>query len=765
MNHITTTEGNQKGKILLRFYIFFTLLTVCIPALYGQKKYPYQNPGLPVEKRVDDLIGRMTLEEKVSQLLCNMFYMKHYYERDFRVGHTRNIAHFMHRETTDTIPPDKCAEAINNDIRKSIEASRWGIPALEHGEALHGAQWGNATCFPQSIAMAASFDENMYSHIGQAVVKELRAVGVRQVLAPVVNISRDPRWGRTEETYGEDVFLSSRMGVTYTKALEQGGVIATPKHFADNYGDGGHDSYASNNSWRVLRETYLEPFRACIQEGGARSIMTAYNSIDGIPCTSNSYLLKDILRKEWGFKGFTVSDYSGVTGVYSIHKMADTYEEAQAQCQMAGLNVELPYGKGDLLSMVKNGKVSEKQIDESVRFVLTCKFELGLFENPYVDPEKADQIVRCKEHRQLALEAAREVMTLLKNKDNALPLSDKKIKRIGLFGPAANILSLGDYAGPSGGWKGAGAPTPFQALTERLKGKAEVILHQPGQDVASLAKTCDAVIYFGAIYEGEHLDRSILTLPSQTVKAAQSLKNATIVKGADEITINIDQEKMINELADSGVKTIVVLQNGATIDVRNWIDKVDAVLEAWYPGEQGAIAIAETLFGDNNPGGRLPFTWARHAGQLPIYYCVKPSGRSYKYSDDDGLPMFPFGFGLSYTSFEYSNLILPEKVEKDGTAEVKVTVKNTGKPKGDEVVQLYLHDEKASVVRPIRELKAFQRVTLEPGESKQVVLTLPYRSFGLWNRDLKFVVEPGDFNVYIARNAADTQLEGLLNVQ
>jgi beta-glucosidase len=646
-----------------------------------------------------------------------------------------------------------------------MEASRWGIPALEHGEALHGAQWGNATCFPQSIAMAASFDENMYSKVGQAVTRELRAVGVRQVLAPVVNISRDPRWGRTEETYGEDVFLTSRMGVIYTKALEQGGVIATPKHFVDNYGDAGHDSYASNNSWRVLRETFLEPFRACIQEGGARSIMTAYNSIDGLPCSSNSFLLKDILRNEWNFKGFVVSDYSGVTGVYSIHKMAESYEEAQAQCQMAGLNVELPYGKGDLLSMVKNGKVSESQIDESVRLVLACKFELGLFEDPFVDPDKANQIVRCKEHRELALDAARKVMTLLKNKDGVLPLSDKTVKRIGVFGPVGNVVSLGDYSGPSGGWKGEGAPTPYQALTERLKGKAEVILHQPGQDVATLAQTCDAVIYFGAIYEGEHLDRSILTLPSRTVEAAQSLDNAVIVKGAESTMINIDQEKMIADLVACGVKTIVVLQNGSTVDVRNWIDKVDGLLEAWYPGEQGAIAIAETLFGDINPGGRLPFTWARHTGQLPIYYCIKPSGRSYKYSDDDGLPMFPFGFGLSYTSFEYSNLVLPSQVEKNGIAKVKLTLKNTGKVKGDEVVQLYLHDEIASVVRPIRELKAFQRVTLEPGESKQVVLTLPYRSFCIWNRDLKFGVETGAFKVYIARNAADTQLEGILNVQ
>jgi len=748
-----------------KYFIWIIILLFSSLHVYSQKKYPYQDATLPVEKRVDDLMGRMSPEEKIFQLQSQMKFMKEYKDRDFRVGNVRNIGHFMHIDAKEPVPASACAEAINADTRKSIEASRWGIPVLQHGEALHGAQWGNATCFPQSIGMAATFDDEFYFHEGQVVAKELRAVGVRQVLAPVVNISRDPRWGRTEESYGEDVYLVSRMGVAYTKALEQGGIIATPKHFADNYSDAGHDSYASNNSWRVLREVFLEPFRACFVEGGARSVMAAYNSIDGVPCHANKVLLNDILRDEWGFKGFVVSDYSGVKGVYSAHKIAGSYPEAQALCLEAGLDVDLPRGYPDLPELVKNGRISEKQIDESVRRVLTCKFQLGLFDQPYVDATEADRIVRCPEHKQLALEAARKVMTLLKNRDNALPLSDKKIKRVGMFGPAADVLSLGDYAGPYGGWKGNDAPTPYQALTERLKGKAEVILYQPGTDVTSLAKSCDVVIFFGAIKEGEGDDRSLLTLPSQPMQAAQSLDHAIIVDAGEKNIINVDQEKMIENLADSGTKTIVVLQNGSTIDIRNWIDKVDALLEAWYPGEQGAIAIAGTLFGDNNPGGRLPFSWARHAGQLPVYYSIKPSGRGYAYSDDDGKPMFPFGFGLSYTTFEYSGLVLPSEVKKDGTAEVKFTLKNTGKVKGDEVVQLYLHDESASVVRPVRELKAFKRVTLGPGESKQVVLTLPYRSFGCWNRELKFGVEPGGFKVFIGRNATDTQLEGLLNIQ
>lgn len=731
---------------------------------YGQKTNSYKNPSLSIEKRVDDLMRRMTLEEKVNQLRSQMTYMPQYKKRNFSVGHVRNIAHFMHEGPIGPASPVACAEAINADTRKSIETSRWGIPVLQHGEALHGGQWGNATCFPQSIAMAATFDDGLYSRVCQVVAQELRVVGVRQVYAPVINISLDPRWGRTEETYGEDVFLTTQMGVAYVKALEQGGVIATPKHFVANYGDGGHDSYASNLSWRVLRETFLEPFRACIEEGRARSIMAAYNSIDGVPCSSNQVLLDNILRKEWHFKGFVVSDYGGVNGVYNAHHMADSYAEAQAQSFESGLDVELPNGYPDLLALVKKGRISEKQIDTSVRRVLTCKFQLGLFDNPYVDAQKANAIVRSQEHRQLALLAAEKTMTLLKNRNNLLPLSDNNIKRVGLFGPGANVVSLGDYAGPHGGWKGEGAPTPYEAFKKRLDGKAEVLLYESGQDLAALARSCDVAVFFGVINEGEGGDRSLLALPSKTMKAAQSVTNAIIIKGAENVAINVNQEKMITDLAACGVKTVVVLQNGSTIDIRNWVDKVDGLLEAWYPGEQGAEAITETLFGDINPGGRLPFTWARHAGQLPVYYDIKPSGRGYSYNDDDGKPMYPFGFGLSYSSFEYSDLILSSAVKKGSSLEVKFTLKNTGKVKGDEVVQLYLHEELASVVRPLQELKAYKRVTLDAGESKQIVLTLPYRSFGLWDRNLKFGVKPGTFKIYVARCAADTRLQGIVYV-
>jgi beta-glucosidase len=723
----------------------------------------YKNAELPIGQRVDNLMSLMTLEEKVEQLQSQLLFAHQFDKRDYHIGHVRNKAHFIHTGPEGAVGTVRCAEIINEDTRKSLAANRLGIPALQHGEALHIPLWGHATCFPQSIAMAASFDDELYYRVAEVIAKETKAVGVRQVYAPVVNISRDPRWGRSEEGYGEDVLLNSRMGVAYTKALEQNGVVTSPKHYVDNYGDGGHDSYASNMSWRELREVFLEPFRACIEEGGARSIMASYNSVDGVPASNNRRLLTDILRNEWGFKGYVVSDYKGVTGVHSAHRLADSYAEAQAQCFEAGLDLELANGYRDLLSLVKSGRISEKQIDVSLRRILTAKFELGLFENPYVDPQEADKIVRNIDHRRLALEAARKVMTLLKNKDGVLPLSDTKIKKIGLFGPAADVICLGDYSGPRGGFnvKEYGV-SPYAGLKRRLEGKAEVALHPGNTDVAALARTCDVAIFFATIQEGEGRDRSHLTLPKSVVQISEKVAGALIVDTEEKLSFELDQEKMIDDLVASGVPTIVVLQNGSMIDIRRWADRVDAILEAWYPGEQGGVAIAETLFGDVNPGGRLPVTWARHAGQIPIYYYIKPSGRGYRYLDDDGKPMFPFGFGLSYTTFEYSDLILPEKVSKDGDTKALVTVKNTGAAKGDEVVQLYLHDELASVVRPLKELKSFKRITLNPGESRQIELSLPRRSFGLWNRDMKFIVESGVFKVMIGRDAATTILEGTI---
>ena len=734
--------------------LFIAFAFACSLASAQSGKYPYQNPKLPVSQRVEDLMGRMSLEEKVDQMSAQLLFMDKFYEnRDYSKGHVRNVAHFL---WAGNLPNDakSAAQRINEDTKLSMEANRWGIPVLQHGEALHGAQWGNATSFPQSISMAATFDTDLYHQVALVIAKELRAVGVRQVYAPVVNISRDQRWGRAQESYGEDVLMNSAFGVAYVKALEGSGVITTPKHYVDNYGEGGHDSYPSPTSWRVLREVYLEPFRACFQEGGSRSVMSAYNSIDGVPVSCNDRLLNQILRDEWGFDGYVVCDYGAVGLLKNGHFMAETHEDALAMSINNGLDLELMNTHESLLQLVKEGKIKEEVIDESVRRILKIKLELGLFEDPFVNEKKAAEIVRCDEHKALAEEAARKCMTLLKN-NGILPLDVDKIDKIGIYGPGANQVCLGDYSGPFGGWRGEGAVNAYQGIKKAFEGKADVVLNQTGQDVNPLAQSCDILLFFPAIMEDEGSDRSSFKLPSQHVNQNREDINNQIIDEQQKLNLAIDQERMIRDLIATGKPVVVVLQNGSVIDITDWVDGTAAVLEAWYPGEQGGTAIADVLTGKYNPGGRLPFSWVKSIGQNPMYYSVKPSGRNYSYVENDGKPLYPFGYGLSYTTFEYGNFEMPEALDKDNALKLSVTVTNTGKVAGDEVVQVYMHDEIASVGRPLKELVAFKRVTLNPGESKKVEIEVPYRSFHMWDKDMKFRVEEGWFSVWLGKNAEE----------
>ena len=720
-------------------------------------RYPFQDAQLPTARRVKDLIKRMSTADKVAQISAQLLFMNEFYQkRNYSVGHIRNVGHFL---PDGDLPNDPAtvARRINDDTRRSIEASPWGIPVLQHGEALHGAQWGHATCFPQSIAMGATFDDSLYYRVGQVVAKELRAVGVRQVYAPVINITRDQRWGRGQESYGEDVLLNSRMGVAYVKALEEGGVVATPKHFVDNYGEGGHDSFNSMTSWRELREVYLEPFRACIEEGGARSVMSAYNAVDGIPASCNRHLLRDILKDEWHFGGYVVSDYGAVDIVHNSHGLTASNDDALALCINNGLDLQLHSTSPALQELVDNGTITKETLDDAVSRVLKVKFDLGLFEQPYADPDKAAATVRCDAHRQLAYESACKAMTLLKN-NGILPL--RNVRRIGLFGPAADMLNLGDYSGGRGGWKGSGGVTPYEGLRAALEGQAEVVLNTGGQEVATQAADCDVLLFFPTITEEEGSDRSSFLLPSAHQTIHQEETGALIVADRQQQRITIDQEQMVRDLIATGKPVIVVLHNGAVIDISEWIDGTAAVLEAWYDGEQGGRAIADVLTGAVNPGGRLPMSWVRNIGQNPLYYSIKPSGRGYGYVENDGSPLFPFGYGLSYTTFEYSGLQLPEKLSANEPLHVRVSVTNTGSCAGDEVVQLYARDEQASVVRPLKELVAFKRITLEPGETREVELTVPYRRFALWDEQLTQRVEDGWFRLWLGRNAAEVISEG-----
>ncbi len=709
---------------------------------------PYRNPALPPETRTADLLGRMTPAEKVAQL--SFFYITG--EKSFeglkkfaRRAGIGNLHDLFRR-----LPLAEGARWVARAQKILIRESRLGVPAIFSNEALHGLVAGNATSFPQAIGLAATFDPALMGRVAGVIARECRARGIRQVLSPVVNIARDPRWGRVEETYGEDPLLTSRMGAAYCRAMKEGGVVTTPKHFAVNFGDGGRDSNAVHFSRLLLHEIFFPGFEACIRQGGADSIMAAFDSIDGLPCSANPWLLTDVLRGEMGFKGFVMSDAGSVGGILHLHHLGGTKEAAVSLALKAGLDVELHrngwFRDGTLLGAVKKGLVPMDVLDRAVRRVLSVKFRYGIFDHPFGDPAGAARIAGCPAHKALALKAAREAITLLKNAKATLPFGEN-VKTLALAGPLADRGRLGDYSRSP-----ENAVSLLEGLNRLLGGKVK-ILHEKGcsllgdkGDRASIARAAaaagkaDAAVVVVGIREGEGRDRSRLELPGL-------------------------QEELIREVAAAGKPTVVVLYAGSAVTMERWIDKVGAVVDAWYPGELGGLALAEVLFGRTNPAGRLPITFPRRVGQVPLYYNYKPSGRGYGYCDGPGSPLFPFGHGLSYTSFKYSNLsIEPAKVRAGEPVKVSLEVENTGKRRGDEVVQLYLRDVVASMARPLKELKGFQRVTLGPGERKRVSFLLTPRDMSFLDRSLHWVLEPGEFRVMAGASSADIRLKGSFRV-
>lgn len=758
-----------------------------------EEKVGYLNPELSIEERVNDLLSRMTLEEKVAQLKARLFHIWKSLS-DIAEGLDENQQRkfwkifsevFRDRDLVEAISaslwkkqwkniilegdgekypigelscalrafsPKEGAELANEIQKYILENTRTKIPVIIHDECLHGCMAKGSTSFPQSIAMASTWNPELMYEVATAIGKETRARGIHQALSPTINIARDPRCGRTEETYGEDPYLASLMAVAFIKGLQEQKVVTTPKHYAVNFvGDGGRDSNAIHFSERLLREIYFPAFKSAVEKGDALSIMSAYNSLDGIPCSSNRWLLTEVLRKEWGFRGYVVSDYGAVVHLMTKHRVASSKAECAKKALEAGLDMELPESDcfEEVLNLVKNGELSEDVVNEAVRRILRVKFWLGLFDNPFVDPEYAEKICDCKEHRELALRSARESMVLLKN-DGILPLS-KDIKSIAVIGPNANVPRLGGYSG-----FGIKVVTPLEGIENKVGKSAKVYFAEGcglndtskrGFDEAiDIAKKSDvAILFMGNSVpetEGEQNDRCNLDLPGV-------------------------QEDLIREICNTGTPVIVVLINGSAITMTKWIDGVKAILEAWYPGEEGGNAIADILFGDYNPGGKLPITFPKFTGQLPLYYNYKPSGRVDDYVDLRGpQPLFPFGYGLSYTQFKYSNLkITPEKISADGEINISFDIENIGKYKGDEVVQLYLHDLFASVARPIKELKRFKRVTLDVGEKKTLSFMLSREDLEFLDLDMNLVVEPGVFEVLIGSSSEDIRLKGTFEVK
>jgi len=705
-------------------------------------------------QRANELLARMSLEEKLYQLTAQMIYsVDENYEnnRNHKHGNYRNPGHFMHYDKETPVTPAQVAERINLDVQLTMDAHPNAIPPIEHGEALHGAQWGMATCFPQPIGMASMFDDEMAAQIGDIIGRECAVVGVRQALTPVVNIARDCRWGRTIETFGEDVLLSSNMGVAICRGLENNGVIATPKHYADNYSYGGRDSNVSDTAERTMREVYLKPFEKCFKEGGAQSVMAAYNSWEGIPCSCNERLLSDILRSEWNFDGFVVSDYGGVGGVCHAHKLVDTDWKAQALCLKAGLEVNLPADSyDDLKTAYDEGWITEEDIDRAVLRVLTAKFSIGLMDKPFADCEEAQRVVRCDKHRQVALESARRSIILLKNEE-LLPFKKENIKTLAVFGASADVLPVGmNYSGPYRKlWTAEDAKTPLAYLREYLDGYAEVIFGED-EDIETLAARCDAAIYLTTVVEGEGMDRSDIRLPGVTRKAQAD--DSAIIVGKFEAEIKTNQEESIRKMTAANANSAVILLNGAPIDMSAWEDGCKAILEAWYPGEQGAQAITEILFGDVTPSAKLPITFPRSVGQLPLFYSAKPSGRGYGYVENDGSPRFPFGYGLSYTTFALDNFGCQLSGDH---LNITLTVENTGDYDGAEVVQVYLSGSNCDVVMPRIELKGYRRVAVTRGEKEAVSIELPRDAFCYYNRKMEYGMHNGDYAVCIGTSCTD----------
>lgn len=732
----------------------------------GHLSQPYKNPDLPVEKRVKDLLSRMTLEEKIDQLR-DFFWIEAVSDWDTyvnmsleeRIEAVKNLpVEKIMRKTAwggiaiilRDLPPAEAAAKANEIQRVALEKTRLGIPVIIHDEGLHGLFGNGATSFPQAIGMGSSWDPELVEQVARAIGKEARTRGITQLLSPTINIARDVRAGRTEETYGEDPYLASRFAVAFVRGLQSQKVAATPKHFVANFvGDGGRDSNAVHFSERLLREVYLPAFKASVEEADAWSIMAAYNSYDGIPCSCHRWLLTDVLRKEWKFRGFVVSDYGSVLGIMEKHNVANSKADAGIKALEAGLDMELPtpecFGR-EFLKAAKAGRISRKAIDRAVSSILRVKFMLGLFDEPYVDPTEAAEVSDCPEHRELALKMARESIVLLKNEGNLLPLS-KELKSIAVIGPNADEIRLGGYSW--GYYTKDKIVTPLQGIQNKVSNHTKVLFAEGCKvcdksrdgfpEAIKIAKSSDVALLFmgnSEETEGEGKDRANLDLPGV-------------------------QEELIKTIADTGVPTVVVLINGSAITMMNWIDKVGAVVEAWYPGEEGGNAIADVLFGDYTPGGKLPITFPRFVGQLPLYYNHLPTGRGYDYIDMSGTPLFPFGYGLSYTTFEYSNLrVTPKRISSSGKVTISLDVTNTGSYKGDEVVQLYIHDVVASVARPVKELKGFKRISLVPGETKKVTFSLSAKQLGFYNANMKFVVEPGEFDVMIGSSSEDIRLTG-----
>ena len=735
---------------------------------------PQKRPHAELELKVKDLLQRMTVEEKVAQLGSiwgpNILENGKFSLEKARPLLKEGIGQITRVSggTRDVKSPREAAKIANEIQRFLVEETRLGVPAIIHEECLSGFMAYGAATFPQATGMASTWHPELVHKVTSTIRRQMRAVGTHQGLSPVLDVVRDPRWGRNEETFGEDPYLVARMAVAYVKGLQgdalDSGVIATPKHFAAHgFSEGGRNQAPVHVPPREFREVFLFPFEAAIRLADARSLMNAYHDIDGVPCAASRNLLTGILREEWGFKGFIVSDYSSIRMLQTFHHIAVDEKDAAVQALEAGIDIELPnidcYGK-PLLQAIQEGAVSESTLDKAVSRILKAKLLLGLFENPYVDTRMVPQSFDTAEDRSLALEVARESIVLLKN-DGLLPLS-KAVKAVAVIGPNADSTRnlLGDYS-YTAHLRCEEDAVPIVSILAGIKKRVSPITH------VYYAKGCELS---GTSKEGlkEALEAAEKSDVVVAVVGEKSGLSPSDISGEfrDRASLGLPgvQQDLIEALHETGKPIVVVLVNGRPLSAKWIAENCPAVVEAWLPGEEGGNAVADVLFGDYNPAGRLPTSFPQDTGQIPVNYSRRPSSFG-NYVFTTSQPLFPFGHGLSYTEFEYSSLaISPGKVGPAGKVAISCEVKNIGDWKGDEVVQLYIRDEVASVSRPAKELKGFRRMTLEPGEMKTVTFYLSVDQLAFYDRHMRFVVEPGTFRAIVGSSSEDKKLTGTFEV-
>lgn len=738
-----------------------------------QSKHTYLSPSHSVDQRVQDLLERMTIEEKIretgfimgSTLLKNNKCSLKLVEQQFGNMGIGGIMDPYQRGV-------KNAKIVNTIQKYLINRTRLGIPALFMAECLHGYLSPGATIFPQVIGLSCSWNRGLIKKIAAAAAKEASSIGIRQALSPDLDLARDPRWGRVEETYGEDTYLVTQMGIAYIEGLQgkkgklgPDKLAATLKHFAGHCApQGGINIGPADIGERKLREEYLPPFKAAI-EAGALSVMPAYNEIDGIPCAASKFLLQKILREEWGFNGYTFSDFGSIDMLAGqTHRIAENLQEAGRLAFEAGMDLEAPaikcFGK-KLLRLIKKGEISTERLDEAVGNILRVKFLTGLFEQPYVNADRVTEIVHCDQHVKLAGKAAAESIVLLKNEKKLLPLK-KTVSSIAVIGPNAEIAECGDYCFPKPEdvypLKGIRAAVSTGTKVTFAAGCNMHNLSRDGFDEAVQA-ACDsdvAVMFMGG---------SSMSIDGiGWIIDGKPTRPSTCGEGYDRTNLTLPgvQQELVEAVVATGTPVVVVLINGRPLNI-SWIaEHVPAILEAWYPGEQGGHAIADILFGKVNPSAKLTMTIPRSVGQVPKYYSQKPSARGYynqpgtpdnpgrDYVHSETSPLYEFGHGLSYTSFRYSKLrITPAKITAGNSIKVSVNVRNTGKVAGKEIVQLYINDIISSVTTPIKLLKRFEKIEIKPGELKTITFELNPDDLSLLNEEMKQVVEPGMFEITV----------------